>query len=105
MTLGGQAAKVAAERAAIEKRANKLAIFQDTAPLAMALNPRHIGSSFGLARSLVQQARFAEMELRARLETNPGYPDLGSGLIEFQSQKMTVAASAMAERKTLGHRS
>jgi hypothetical protein len=30
---------------------------------------------------------------------------LGSGLIEFQSQKMTVAARAMAERKTLGHRS
>ena len=30
---------------------------------------------------------------------------LGSGLIEFQSQKMTVAARAMAERKTLGQRS
>lgn len=30
---------------------------------------------------------------------------LGSGLIEFQSQKITVAARAMAERKTLGHRS
>ena len=28
---------------------------------------------------------------------------LGSGLIEFQSQKMTVAARAMADRKTLGH--
>jgi len=73
MALGGQAAKVAA---AIEKRANKLAIFQDTAPLAIALNPRQIGSSFGLARSIVQQARFAEMELRARLETNPGHLEL-----------------------------
>ena len=28
---------------------------------------------------------------------------LGSGLIEFQSQKMTAAARAMAERKTFGH--
>ena len=33
------------------------------------------------------------------------YAVLGSGLIEFQSQKMTVAARAMAERKTLGQRS
>ena len=30
--------------------------------------------------------------------------DLGSGLVD-QSQKMTVAASAMAEKKTAGHRS
>lgn len=30
---------------------------------------------------------------------------LGSGLIAFHNQKMTVAARAMAERKTLGHRS
>ena len=29
---------------------------------------------------------------------------LGSGLVD-QSQKMTVAASAMAEKKTVGHRS
>ena len=29
---------------------------------------------------------------------------LGSGLVD-QSQKMTVAARAMAERKTVGHRS
>ena len=28
---------------------------------------------------------------------------LGSRLINFQSQKMTAAAKAMAERKTLGH--
>ena len=31
-------------------------------------------------------------------------PVLGSGLVD-QSQKMTVAARAMAERKTVGHRS
>lgn len=31
-------------------------------------------------------------------------PQLGSGLID-QSQKMTVAARAMAEKKTVGHRS
>ncbi len=31
-------------------------------------------------------------------------PGLGSGLIA-QSQKRTVAASAMAEKKTVGHRS
>ena len=30
--------------------------------------------------------------------------ELGSGLVD-QSQKMTVAAKAMAERKTVGHRS
>ena len=30
---------------------------------------------------------------------------LGSRLIKFQSQKRTVAARAMAERKTIGHRS
>jgi hypothetical protein len=30
---------------------------------------------------------------------------LGSRLIDFQSQNRTVAARAMAERKTLGHRS
>ena len=30
---------------------------------------------------------------------------LGSRLIEIQSQKMTVAARATAERKTMGHRS
>lgn len=28
---------------------------------------------------------------------------LGSGLIELQSQNKTVTASAIAERKTLGH--
>ena len=31
--------------------------------------------------------------------------DLGSRLIDFQSQNMTVAARAIAERKTFGHRS
>jgi hypothetical protein len=31
--------------------------------------------------------------------------ELGSGLIEFQSQKMTVAARGMADRKKIGQRS
>jgi hypothetical protein len=32
-----------------------------------------------------------------------GNPTLGSGLIEFHSQNITVAARATAERKTFGH--
>ena len=39
-----------------------------------------------------------------RLEGDPDLSWLGSGLVD-QSQKMTVAARAMAERKTVGHRS
>jgi hypothetical protein len=42
---------------------------------------------------------------QAMLNDSKARTSLGSRLIEFQSQKMTAAAKAIADRKTFGHRS
>ena len=49
---------------------------------------------FGGARGCPQRAKVSM--------TMTGQTALGSGLVD-QSQKMTVAARAMAEKKTVGH--
>lgn len=54
----------------------------------------------------MQQGRRGFDRIVAKLQFNSLWGDfqLGSRLID-QSQKMTVAASAIAEKKTVGHRS
>ena len=62
-----------------------------------------IAKLFGLGRMLLDGDGHCQQEW---LDTAAGPVglNLGSGLVD-QSQKMTVAARAMAERKTVGHRS
>lgn len=61
----------------------------------------------GSANIILSPATYKAIEAQ-RLYFNESHDaiirQLGSGLVD-QSQKMTVAARAMAERKTVGHRS
>jgi len=82
-----------------QKRSDYLLRYNPDFPIAVVeAKSRYRHSADGL-----QQAKeYAEiLGLSFAYSTN----GLGSGLIEFQSQKITVAARAMAERKTFGQRS
>ncbi|BBU54976.1 hypothetical protein KU6B_12410 [Mameliella alba] len=63
-----------------------------------------------LARDLLSDEEWAFFErfirtVRAPNGRKPTNHRLGSGLVLSQSQKITVAASAIAEKKVRGHRS
>ena len=62
-----------------------------------------IGYDLGYTQHFYDKTHAASSELAVSLGCNVG--DLGSRLINFHSQKMTMAARAMAERKTMGQRS
>ena len=62
------------------------------------------GETHGQQLIEIDAGRSVLMYLRSKVSNDADFPKLGSGLVD-QSQKMTVAARAMAERKTVGHRS
>jgi hypothetical protein len=62
------------------------------------------GSVFTPSDFLAVATRSAVDQALSRLVKGGQLRRLGSGLVD-QSQKMTVAASAMAEKKTVGQRS
>ena len=73
--------------------------------LSLNLDRERRGAPSGArSRNIIDRARVWHEEMRRSLPPEMTRPTLGSGLVD-QSQKMMVAASAMAEKKTCGHRS
>jgi len=69
-----------------------------------AMRARGALDSFAAERGLRIAARYVENESGAKLHRPELFRLLGSGLVDY-SQKMTVAARAMAEKKAVGQRS